>query len=223
MDKELILKNYNEIYQNIEKIKEIFNIKNSVEIAAVTKYTSEENIKNLISIFPDIALLESKAQSLRDRAGSIESENWQFIGHIQKNKIKYIVKYAKLIQSVDSLEIIEDINKEALKYSKIQNILLQFNISDEKQKGGFDCAEYEKVYESTLGFNNIKVVGVMGIASFSEDEYLIESEFEKLENIFLKLKGEHFSILSMGMSSDYHLAVKHGSTMLRIGSKLFKN
>ena len=232
-NKDLIFQKYNNIKNNINRIKEKYNINYNIEIVAVSKYASLENIKEFLNLNLDLPLAESKAQSLRDRVGELEKFNknlnikWHFIGRIQSNKIKYIVKFADLIQSVDSVEIAELINKEAQKNNKIQNILLQFNISFENQKGGFNLSDYKNIYEQILKMKNIKIKGLMGIASNSEEKNLIENEFEKLNKIFneinLKFDKNKISILSMGMTSDYELAIKHGSNMIRIGSGLLGN
>ncbi|CCY75260.1 YggS family pyridoxal phosphate-dependent enzyme [Brachyspira aalborgi] len=232
-NKDLIFQKYNNIKNNINRIKEKYNINYNIEIVAVSKYASLENIKEFLNLNLDLPLAESKAQSLRDRVGELEKFNknlnikWHFIGRIQSNKIKYIVKFADLIQSVDSVEIAELINKEAQKNNKIQNILLQFNISFENQKGGFNLSDYKNIYEQILKMKNIKIKGLMGIASNSEEKNLIENEFEKLNKIFndinLEFDKNKISILSMGMTSDYELAIKHGSNMIRIGSGLLGN
>lgn len=232
-NRDLIFQKYNNIKNNINCIKKKYNINYNIEIVAVSKYASLENIKEFLNLNLDLPLAESKAQSLRDRVGELEKFNknlnikWHFIGRIQSNKIKYIVKFADLIQSVDSVEIAELINKEAQKNNKIQNILLQFNISFESQKGGFNLSDYKNIYEQILKMKNIKIKGLMGIASNSEEKNLIENEFEKLNKIFkdinLKFDKNKISILSMGMTSDYELAIKHGSNMIRIGSGLLGN
>ena len=230
MKADLILQKYNEIKNNINLLKEKYNINYDIEIIAVSKYSSLETIKNFLSLDLNLPLAESKAQSLRDRVGELENFKnikWHFIGRIQSNKIKYIVKFADLIQSVDSIEIAEIINKEAQKNNKIQNILLQFNISNESQKGGFDLSDYKKVYQDILNLKNIKIKGLMGVASNSEDSNLIENEFESLNKIYndinLEFVKNKISILSIGMTSDYHLAIKHGANMIRIGSGLLGN
>ena len=232
-NKDLIFQKYNNIKNNINRIKEKYNINYNIEIVAVSKYASLENIKEFLNLNLDLPLAESKAQSLRDRVGELEKFNknlnikWHFIGRIQSNKIKYIVKFSDLIKSVDSVEIAELINKEAQKNNKIQNILLQFNISFENQKGGFNLSDYKNIYEQILKMKNIKIKGLMGIASNSEEKNLIENEFEKLNKIFkdinLEFDKNKISILSMGMTSDYELAIKHGSNMIRIGSGLLGN
>lgn len=237
MDADLILKKYNDIKNNINILKEKYNINYDIEIVAVSKYASLQTIKEFLSLNLNLPLAESKAQSLRDRVGEIKNFSndnikrdnikWHFIGRIQSNKVKYIVKFADLIQSVDSREIAEIINKEAEKNNKIQNILLQFNISNESQKGGFNLSYYKNVYENILKFKNIKIKGLMGVASNSDNSNLIENEFEKLNKIYndinLEFVENKISILSIGMTSDYRLAIKHGSNMIRIGSGLFSD
>ena len=230
MKAELIFQRYNEIKNNINILKEKYNLNYDIEIVAVSKYASLETIKEFLSLDLDLPLAESKAQSLRDRVWELknfENIKWHFIGRIQSNKVKYIVKFADLIQSVDSIEIAEIINKEAEKNNKIQNILLQFNISSEIQKGGFNLSDYKKVYQNILNLKNIKIKGLMGVASNSEDSNLIESEFESLNKIYNDINFEFnknkISILSVGMTSDYYLAIKHGANMIRIGSGLLGN
>lgn len=241
MNRDLIYRNYKTIKENINRIKQKYNIKEDINIIAVSKYVSIEAIKEFLSLNIDLPLAESKAQSLRDRVGELENflynicnnknnlnDNfkikWHFIGRIQSNKIKYIVKYADLIQSVDSIEIARLINKEAEKNNKIQNILIQFNISEEEQKGGFDLKDYKKIYEEILKMKNIEIKGFMGVASNSDNISLIEEEFEKLNKIYKEINSNNnISILSMGMTSDYELAIKHGSNMIRIGGGLFGN
>ena len=227
---ELIFQKYNEIKNNINLLKKKYNLNYDIEIVAVSKYASLETIKEFLSLDLDLPLAESKAQSLRDRVGELknfENIKWHFIGRIQSNKVKYIVKFADLIQSVDSIEIAEIINKEAEKNNKIQNILLQFNISAEIQKGGFNLSDYKKVYQNILNLKNIKIKGLMGVASNSEDSNLIENEFESLNKIYNDINFEFdknkISILSIGMTSDYQLAIKHGANMIRIGSGLLGN
>ncbi|TKZ36007.1 YggS family pyridoxal phosphate-dependent enzyme [Brachyspira catarrhinii] len=230
MKADLIFQKYNEIKNNINLLKEKYNLNYDIEIVAVSKYSSLETIKEFLSLNLDLPLAESKAQSLRDRVGEFKdfkNIKWHFIGRIQSNKVKYIVKFADLIQSVDSIEIAEIINKEAEKNNKIQNILLQFNISNESQKGGFNLTDYKKVYQNILNLKNIKIKGLMGVASNSDDSNLIENEFESLNKIYndinLEFDKNKVSILSIGMTSDYHLAIKLGANMIRIGSGLLVN
>lgn len=230
MNKDEILIRYNSISKNIENIKQKYSINYDINIIAVSKYSSIETIKEFLSLNIDLPLAESKAQNLRDRVGEVskfkDNVKWHFIGRIQQNKVKYIVKYSNLIQSVDSLYISEFINKEAIKNNKIQDILLQFNISKEKHKGGFDYNDYIKIYESILNMSNINIIGIMGMASYTDDINIIEKEFDRLNIIYTRINLQYnnkLKVLSMGMSSDYELAIKHGSNMVRIGSSFLGN
>ncbi|MEI0580770.1 YggS family pyridoxal phosphate-dependent enzyme [Brachyspira pilosicoli] len=222
MDRDSIKNKYDSIIENINSLKDKYNINYNIDIVAVSKYSSMETIKEFLSLNINLPLGESKAQSLRDRAEELNKNYdniiWHFIGRIQSNKVKYIVRYADLIQSVDSIEIAEYVNKEAIKNNKVQDILLQFNISNEEQKGGFDLADYNMVYDKIKNLSNVNIKGVMGISLKVDNDFEIEKEFESLNEVFIKLKDKNISILSMGMTNDYHLAIKHGANMIRIGS-----
>lgn len=222
MDRDSIKNKYDSIIENINSLKDKYNINYNIDVVAVSKYSSIETIKEFLSLNINLPLGESKAQSLRDRAEEINKNYnniiWHFIGRIQSNKVKYIVKYADLIQSVDSIEIAEYINKEAIKNNKVQDILLQFNISNEEQKGGFNLSDYNMVYDKIKNLPNVNIKGLMGISLKVDNDFEIEKEFESLNEVFIKLKDENTSILSMGMTNDYHLAIKHGANMIRIGS-----
>ncbi|WP_286033109.1 YggS family pyridoxal phosphate-dependent enzyme [Brachyspira pilosicoli] len=222
MDRDTIKNKYDSIIENINSLKDKYNINYNIDVVAVSKYSSIETIKEFLSLNINLPLGESKAQSLRDRAEELNKNYnniiWHFIGRIQSNKVKYIVKYADLIQSVDSIEIAEYINKEAIKNNKVQDILLQFNISNEEQKGGFNLADYNMVYDKIKNLPNVNIKGLMGISLKVDNDFEIEKEFESLNEVFIKLKDENTSILSMGMTNDYHLAIKHGANMIRIGS-----
>lgn len=222
MDRDSIKNKYDSIIENINSLKDKYNINYNIDVVAVSKYSSIETIKEFLSLNINLPLGESKAQSLRDRAEELNKDydniTWHFIGRIQSNKLKYIVKYADLIQSVDSIEIAEYINKEAIKNNKVQDILLQFNISNEEQKGGFNLSDYNMVYDKIKNLSNVNIKGFMGISLKVDNDFEIEKEFESLNEVFIKLKDENMSILSMGMTNDYHLAIKHGANMIRIGS-----
>lgn len=222
MDRDTIKNKYDSIIENINSLKYKYNINYNIDVVAVSKYSSIETIKEFLSLNINLPLGESKAQSLRDRAEELNKNYnniiWHFIGRIQSNKVKYIVKYADLIQSVDSIEIAEYINKEAIKNNKVQDILLQFNISNEEQKGGFNLADYNMVYDKIKNLSNVNIKGLMGISLKVDNDFEIEKEFESLNEVFLKLRDKNISILSMGMTNDYHLAIKHGANMIRIGS-----
>lgn len=225
--KDLLLEKYNLIKEDIENIKKEYSIDYDVNIVAVTKYASDEAIANFLSLGFNVPCAESRGQVLRDKYKRYNYDNWHFIGRIQKNKIKYIVEYSKLIQSVDSLETAFLINEYARKIEKKQDILLQFNISNEEHKAGLSVRNYQKDCEGVLKLSNIHVLGVMGMASFTSDEYLVNNEFESLYKVYSSMKAnysiDNFDVVSMGMSSDYKIAIKHNANMIRIGSNIFNS
>jgi len=154
---------------------------------------------------------------------------WHMIGHLQSNKVKFIVPFVSLIQSVDSLKLLEIIDNEALKNYRIIDCLLEVFIADEETKYGLDEQELEKLLTSETFSNlkNIRIRGLMGIATLSQDKSKIRNEFKKLNEIFHKIKSayfintDYFNELSMGMSGDYQIAVEEGSTIIRLGSAIF--
>lgn len=173
---------------------------------------------------------ENKVQELVDKATELPADiEWHLIGHLQTNKVKYIAQFVHLIHAVDSLKLLVEINKQALKHNRIINCLLQFHIADEESKFGLDLTESKAILESEEynSMHNISICGVMGMATFTEDESKIRSEFRHLKTIFTTLKESFFSDsisfseISMGMSGDYLLAIEEGSTMVRIGSSIF--
>ena len=146
------------------------------------------------------------------------------IGHLQTNKVKKVVPLVSLIHSVDSLKLLKTINKESKKINKITDCLIQINISNEDSKYGFSEDHLDFLNKNSLNeFQNIRIRGLMGMASFSSDKNIVEKEFHFLKGIFNELKKEltDFDILSMGMSNDYKIALEAGSNMIRIGSKIF--
>lgn len=225
--KNTLLKRYNSILENISNTKKTYNINSDVTLVAVTKYARMEVVNEFLSLELSSPLAESKAQNLRDRSYIVKNANWHFIGRIQKNKIKYIVGTASLIHSIDSIDILSHINEYSCSKNIKQDVLLQFNISNEVTKGGFYVKDYKRVYDASLEFSNINVLGFMGMATYTDDQEVIGKEFESLKimhsNIKEIYKNELFNVLSMGMSSDYEIAIKEGSTMIRVGSTLFDN
>lgn len=155
---------------------------------------------------------------------------WHQIGHLQTNKVKYIAPFVSLIHSIDSLRLLEEINKQALINNRIISCLLQFYVAKEETKFGLSIDEAEEILQSLPYslLNNIEIHGIMGIASNVDDEEIIRSEFNELQRIFKYLKQKYFinssnfNEISMGMSSDYKIAIDFGSTMLRIGSLIFE-
>lgn len=173
---------------------------------------------------------ENKALEMRDKSLELAKDiKWHFIGHLQRNKVKYIIPSVHLIHSVDSFRLLEEINKEALKNGRIVNCLLQFHIAKESTKFGFSIEEAQEMLRNNnfLLLKNINLVGVMGMATFSDDENLVRSEFKTLKTIFDELKRtsfsdkEDFKDISMGMSGDYLLAIEEGATIVRVGSSIF--
>lgn len=173
---------------------------------------------------------ENKAQEMVDKQGQLPADiRWHLIGHLQSNKVKYIAPFVHLIHSVDSLKLLEEINKQAQKNNRVINCLLQVHIATEETKFGLDEAELAQLARPDVlqKYPFIQVCGLMGMATFTEDEQQVRSEFRKLKLIFDQLKTTvfadnlHFSILSMGMSGDYDLAIAEGSTLVRVGSSIF--
>lgn len=169
---------------------------------------------------------ENYVQELVDKETILPKDiHWHFIGHLQSNKVKYIAPFVYLIHGVDSFSLLKEINKQAAKNNRIIDCLLQVHIAEEETKFGFDEEELNvlmREYED-VQMKNIKIVGLMGMASFSDDMQKVRSEFKNLKTIFDKLKTYNLPLttLSMGMSADYKIAIEEGSNMVRIGSLLF--
>lgn len=216
---------------NKEKYQQILlELKGKAELIAVSKTKSLEHIQALYDLGQrDFG--ENYVQELMEKQEKLPGDiRWHFIGHLQKNKVKYIASFIHLIQSVDSFALLKEINKQALKNDRIIHCLLQIHIAKEETKFGLDINELKDLVNSpelnTL--KNIKITGLMGMASFSNDENLIRTELMYLKKIFDKNKAFSFfnyqlSTLSMGMSGDYKIALEEGSNLVRIGSLLFGN
>lgn len=174
---------------------------------------------------------ENKIQEMTEKWEQLPKDiQWHMIGHVQTNKVKYMAPYVQLIHGVDSLKLLKEINKQASKNNRIIDCLLQVFIAKEESKFGFDETELENaittIIQNKASFQNIRVVGLMGMATFTENKMQIKNEFDYLKSIFdqytsLKTVNFHLSTLSMGMSGDYPLAISCGSTMVRIGSSIF--
>ena len=172
---------------------------------------------------------ENKIQEMTDKWEVMPKDiEWHMIGHVQTNKVKYMAPYVSLIHGVDSLKLLQEINKQAAKNNRVIDCLLQIYIAEEESKFGLDEQELEEILSSTefKQLKNIRIVGLMGMATFTENKNQIEKEFKHLKTIFdkyKKLNTEHCQLntLSMGMSGDYQLAISCGSTMVRIGSSIF--
>ena len=169
---------------------------------------------------------ENKVQELLDKYDKLPKDiKWHMIGHLQTNKIKKVIPIISLIHSVDSLKLLKKINNEAIKINKVISCLLQINISNENNKYGFTIDQIREIFNNEVlkDFKFIRIMGLMGMASFTENENQIRIEFKNLKKIFdeLKIKYPELKIISMGMSGDYKIAIEEGSNMIRIGSKIF--
>jgi PLP dependent protein len=173
---------------------------------------------------------ENKVQEMVEKYEAMPKDiEWHMIGHLQSNKVKYIAPFVSLIHSVDSIKLLQEINKQASKYGRIIPCLLQIYIATEETKFGLNLAELQDLLTSKEfeQLDNIKIVGLMGMASFSTDTKLVKNEFKSLKNIFETVSKKHvgnnikWEEISMGMSGDYELAIAEGSTLVRIGSALF--
>lgn len=172
---------------------------------------------------------ENKIQEMTDKWQAMPKDiQWHMIGHVQTNKVKFMAEYVSLIHGVDSLKLLQEINKQAQKHNRIIDCLLQIYIAEEESKFGLDEKELDEILNSDdlKNLKNIKIVGLMGMATFTDNQGQIKKEFDNLKSIFDKvsqLKTENCQLknLSMGMSGDYKLAIECGSTMVRIGSSIF--
>lgn len=168
---------------------------------------------------------ENKIQEMCDKYEILPKDiRWHMIGHVQTNKVKYMAPFVHLIHGVDSLKLLKEIHKQAEKNNRVIDVLLQQFIADEETKFGLDEEEIHQIMqEEVQHLPNVRVVGLMGMATFTEDENQIREEFRSLKSNFDSLKNnfENLTILSMGMSGDYQIAIEEGSTMVRIGSSIF--
>lgn len=212
---------------NFIKAKE--KVPSSVTLIAVSKTKPNNQILEAYQLGQRI-FGENKAIEVRDKQAALPKDiQWHFIGHLQTNKIKYIAPFISLIHSIDSFKLLKEVNKEAKKQERIIPCLLQFYIAQEESKFGFDMEEVEQMLTSAAfkELANIEIHGVMGMATYTDDTAQIENEFRHLSSLFNRLKtdyfneGSKFKEISMGMTDDFELAIKNGSTMVRIGSAIF--
>ncbi len=213
---------------NFQKLNAIKDELAAAEVAlvAVTKTRSYDDLRSLYNAGHKV-FGENRVQELREKQAAMPQDiSWHMIGHLQNNKVKYIAGFIDLIHSVDSLKLLQTIDTQARKHDRVIPCLLQLHIAEESHKFGFSHAELldfakNKTHEQ---LPNVKVIGLMGMASFVDDKVQLSNEFRSLRRAFEELKpyfGPDFKERSMGMSGDYQLAVQEGSTMVRIGSLLF--
>lgn len=213
---------------NKEKYKEIISELGGVTLVAVSKTKSAEDIKELYDLGQkDFG--ENYVQELVNKNEALPKDIlWHFIGHLQSNKVKYIAPFVSLIHGVDSFKLLQEINKQGEKNNRVINCLLQIHIAQEGTKFGLSEDELDDIFGSAelKSLNNIKICGLMGMASFTEDKESIRNEFRYLKTLFhsynkFKIDNCQLTTLSMGMSADYKIAIEEGSTMVRIGSLIF--
>jgi PLP dependent protein len=204
-------------------------IPSHVKIVAVSKTMPVETILEAYHAGHRI-FGENKSQELSAKQPFLPGDiQWHFIGHLQTNKVKYIAQSVEIIESVDSLKLLDEINKQAEKNNRIIKCLLQFHIATEETKFGLDIGEADAILESKeyAQMKNISIIGVMGMASFTEDLALVRREFRGLKTMEIQLKNKFFSDnpdfceISMGMTGDYPIAIDEGSTIVRIGTGIF--
>lgn len=215
------------ISERINSIKS--DIPDSVKLVAVSKTQPNSIVMEAYNAGQRI-FGENKVQDLTQKHDALPKDiEWHFIGHLQKNKVKYIAPFVSLIHGVDSLKLLSVINKEGLKSGRNIPCLLQVKIAKEDSKFGMDEMELERLLLSDdfKSFENITVRGLMGMATYADDVSIIRGEFQKLNTIFKRIRNENFSDdenfseLSMGMSGDYRIAIEEGATLVRIGSSIF--
>ena len=216
------------IQDNLLKIKS--QLPENVTLVAVSKTKPVEDLMEAYHAGQRI-FGENKIQEMTEKWQQMPKDvEWHMIGHVQSNKVKYMVPYVKLIHGVDSLKLLKEVNRQAIRWRKSINCLLQIHIAEEETKFGLDEKELEELLNSDefKEMKNINVIGLMGMATFTDNEEQIKKEFQYLKTIFdkvskLKTDNCQLNTLSMGMSGDYQLAIEYGSTMVRIGSSIFGN
>jgi len=167
---------------------------------------------------------ENKVQELVQKYEELPKDiYWHMIGHLQTNKVKFIAPFVSLIHGVDSIKLLKEINKKAKQNNRVIDCLLQVHIATESTKFGFDIPELNNAINSTNEYQNIRIVGLMGMATFTDNKQQVIQEFSSLKIVFDTVKNEHITTLSMGMSGDYQLAIEQGSNMVRVGSAIFEH
>ncbi len=213
--------------KNIEKIKS--ELPEHVRLIAISK---TKPLKDIMEAYNSGHRVfgENKVQEIISKQPELPGDiEWHFVGHLQSNKVKYLAGFVGLIHSVDKLKLLKEINKRAKNEERVIDCLLQFHIAEEESKFGLDLEEAKDLINSQVfpELKNIRIVGVMGMATFTDNEDQVRKEFRSLKNTFDFLKENyfpaqaHFKEISMGMTNDYKIAIEEGSTMVRIGSAIF--
>jgi pyridoxal phosphate enzyme (YggS family) len=215
------------IKENIKRLR--LEIPGNVKIIAISKTKSPARILEAYDTGHRF-FGENRVQELTDKAAILPGDiQWHMVGHLQTNKVKYIIPFISLIHSVDSIKLLGVINNESLKINKIRDCLLQVHIAMEETKFGFSETELVSMLKSQefAQLRNVRIAGLMGMATFTDDKFLVREEFRNLAMIFKRVKKDfypdqdYFRELSMGMSGDYEIAIEEGSTMVRIGTLIF--
>ena len=209
------------IEKQISKINK--EIKEKAELIAVSKTRSIEDINEAYNQGQK-KFGENRVQEIVDKFNKLPKDiEWHMIGHLQKNKVKYISEFISLIHSLDRLSLANEIDKNGKKHDKSIDCLIQIKISKEESKFGLNIDELDSFYNEVKMFKNINIIGLMGMATFTNDKMLINDEFQEMGRLFKKMKAidSNFKILSIGMSDDYLIGIQNGSNMIRVGSKIF--
>ena len=210
-----------DIVKNFKLLKK--TLSDNVKIVAVSKTKSKEKILEIYNTgHKDFG--ENRIQELKEKYNDLPKDiKWHMIGHVQKNKVKYIAPFIELIHSVDSFKLLGEINKQAEKNKRIIKCLLQIKIAKEESKFGLFKDEVEGLILLSNNLKNVKIIGLMGMATFTDNQKIIDKEFKEISSLFknLKILYPQLSILSIGMSSDYLIAINNGTNMVRIGSQIF--
>ena len=196
-------------------------IDKKVKIVVVSKTRSE---KEILDIYKEghKNFGENKVQEILEKYEKLPKDiRWHFIGHLQTNKVKYLIPFISLIHSIDSLKLLKEINKKAKAKNKVVDCLIQVKIANEDSKYGFNINEVSDVLNYALELENVSIKGLMGMATNTNNNNLIDKEFKLLNTEFKKYKSKDFDVLSMGMSNDYKLAISNESNMIRLGSIIF--
>ncbi len=212
-----------DISENIKKYRS--ELPDHVKLVAISKTKPKEDLMQAYRAGQRI-FGENKIQEMTEKWEQLpEDIEWHMVGHVQRNKVKYMAPYVSLIHAVDSLKLLKEINKRARQNERTIKCLLQIKIAEEDSKFGISAEEAKEILKSEAyeKMEYVKVIGLMGMATFTDDEDQVRSEFKYLKSVFDQLRGEfpELTELSMGMSGDYQIAVECGSTMVRIGSSIF--
>jgi len=215
--------NSNMIQENLQNIKA--TLPKNVTLVAVSKTKPVEDLQEAYNAGQRI-FGENRIQEMAEKYELLPKDiKWHMIGHLQSNKVKYMAHFVDLIHGVDKFSTLKEINKQAKKHDRVIHCLLQAKIAEEDSKFGLSFDEIENILasEKLKDLVNIKIVGLMGMATFTDDKQQLYKEFSTLKNLFDKLKtdNQNLKTLSMGMSGDYQIAIENGSTMIRVGSSIF--